>query len=254
MHSSPDRVTEPVRAADSGEATQLARARNAGPFVAWRDEQTGALRTRAITSHTPATFGRSTNETLQTDHPLVSREHAEVTVRVHGFRVATTVYLLDYSKHGTEHRRVSLTTHGVAQRTGQWRKAPEAPARAWQLDDGAHDVRLAGQLCVLIDGVPVDNGRTGDRDDNSEVPAPTVRQRLVLVELCRPFFKNPGTRMMPPSNAELALAVADMNEERVRNLIGEMYRRYGISGSGGPRLALVDIALKHDLVDATDFL
>ena len=247
-----DQAREPVRAADSDESNRMSNAGRSGPYVAWRDGA-GTLRIHALSPRTPATIGRSDGETVLADHRHVSREHAEVTVRVHGVPPATSVYLLDYSKHGTEHRRVRLSAHGTGLEAGPWRKAPHAPTRPHQLDDGAHDVRLAGERCVLIAGVPVDDGVTADPTDEP-VPAPTVRQRKVLVELCRPFFFKPPDKLIaPPSNAQIALAV-DMTEERVRNHLSDMYRRYNLTGSGAPRLALVELARTHDLVDATDFL
>jgi len=246
-----DEAGEPVRAADSNESNELSKAARGGPYIAWRDDA-GVLHVHALGPRTPATIGRSIGETVLTDHPHVSREHAEVTVRVHGVPPATSVYLLDYSKHGTEHRRVALSVHGTGQGASEWRKAPQAPGRPHQLDDGAHDVRLAGERCVLIAGVPVDDGMTADRDDDPVDP-PTIRQRKVLVELCRPFF-NSGERVIaPPTNAQIALAV-DMNEERVRNHLRDLYRRYEITGAAAPRVDLVEFARTHALVDATDFL
>lgn len=244
-----DAAREPVRATDSDESNRLSAAGRHGPYLAWR--QAGTLRIHALGPHTPATIGRSDGETVLIDHPQVSREHAEVTVRVHGVPPATSVYLLDYSKHGTEHRRVRLGAHGTGPDAGPWQSAPRAPGRPHQLEDGAHDVRLAGECCVLIAGVPVDDGMTTDRDDDPVAP-PTTRQRTVLVELCRPFFLAPDKLIAPPSNAQIALA-AGMSEERVRNHLRDLYRRYELTGSAAPRMALVELARRHALVDATDF-
>jgi hypothetical protein len=241
---------EPVRAADSDESIRLLNAAQAGPYIAWRAGR--RLEIHPLGPRTPATIGR-TDGSILLAHPQVSREHAEVTVRVHGAPAATSVYLLDYSKHGTEHRRVTRDTHGPGRPAGTWVKAPQSPARPCQLDEGFHDVRIAKELCLLIGGVPVDDGMTADRDET--VIAPTVRQRQVLVELCRPFFNQPGLIKAPPTNAEIAQRIdPPMTEEGVRNHLSDMYKRYKIVGSSGQnRLTLVSVALENDLVDASDY-
>jgi hypothetical protein len=242
---------EPVRPADSDESIRLTKAAQAGPYIAWRAGR--RLEIHPLGPRTPATIGR-TEGSILIGHPQVSREHAEVTVRVHGVPLATSVYLLDYSKHGTEHRRVTLDARGAGRPDGPWLKAPVSPARPCQLDAGFHDVRLAREMCVLIGGVPVDDGKTADRDD--EVPAPTVRQRQVLVELCRPFFETPKAANAPPSNKQIALDVdPPMTAERVRNHLSDLYERYDLHDTGSRvRVALVNFAIEHDLVDATDYL
>jgi hypothetical protein len=246
-----DGVRRAVRAADSDEANRLTNAARNGPYIAWRDGR--RLEIHALATRTPATIGR-TEGSILIGHPQVSREHAEVTVRVHGVPLATSVYLLDYSKHGTEHRRVTLDAHGVARADGPWLKAPVSPARPCQLDAGFHDVRLAGEMCVLIGGVPIDDGRTADRDD-SVIP-PTARQRAVLVELCRPFFEAPKAANAPPSNKQIALDVnPPMTAERVRNHLSDLYERYELHDTGQRvRVALVNFAIEHGLVDATDYV
>src|SRR5689334_13143626 len=174
-----DEGREPVRAANGDEANQLSRARQTGPFVAWRDPS-GALRVHGLGPLTPAKIGRAQDGTIRADYPQISRKHAEVTVRTHGLPITTSVYLLDHSKHGTQHRRVTLTRDWAGRDAGPWHEAPRAPARAYQLDEGAHDIRLARARYVLIAGVPVDGGRTADRDEDP-LPAPTAKQRPVLV-------------------------------------------------------------------------
>jgi hypothetical protein len=245
-------VREPVRPTGMGESHQLAEAGTAGPYVAWRGEH-GALRVHVLGPRAPATIGRSQDGTIWIQHPQVSREHAEVTVRVHDQPSATCVYLLDYSKHGTEHRTVTLGVHGAERLAGPWQRAPRSPARAWQLDAGAHDVRLAGECCLLIGSVPVDDGSTRDREDS--LPAPTVRQRDVLVELCRPFFEAPNDIVAPPTNAQIRARVKpQISEAWVSDLLGELYRLYNLHGTPAQnRVELVNLARRHDLVDASDY-
>jgi hypothetical protein len=242
---------EPVRPADSDESIRLTKAAQAGPYIAWRAGR--RLEIHPLGPRTPATIGR-TDGSIRVPHPQVSREHAEVTVRVHGAPPATSVYLLDHSRHGTEHRRVMQDARGPLRPAGAWMKAPQSPARPHQLGEGFHDLRIARELCLLIGGVPVDDGMTADRDET--VIAPTVRQRQVLVELCRPFFERPGLIKAPPTNAEIALRIdPPMTEEGVRNHLSDMYKRYKIVGSSGQnRLTLVSLALENDLVDASDYL
>jgi hypothetical protein len=161
------------------------------------------------------------------------------------------VYLLDVaSKHGTEHRPVRLRG-GVAQEIGSWQGAARVPARPTQLDAGEHDVRLARERYVLIGGVPLDEGSTSDRD---ALPEPTVRQRAVLVELCRPFFAAPGAVAATPSNAQIAARLKPpIGPERVSDLLSEMYRRYDLRGTKEQnRMQLVALAQRH-LLDAGDY-
>lgn len=248
-----DGVREPVRATGGGESARLTQAAQSGPYVAWRDAA-GELQIHALGPRTPATIGRSQDGTVQIDHPQVSREHAEVTARFHGEPLTTSVYLLDYSRHGTEHRRVMVGTRGAGTAGGAWQKAPRAPARACQLEDGAHDIRIAGERYLLVGGVPVDDGITADRED--PVTRPTVRQRQVLVELCRPFFAAPDEIVSPPTNAYIARQLDPViSEDQVSTHMTDMYKRYGIHGTSTQnRLQLVNLARKHDLVDASDYL
>jgi hypothetical protein len=243
---------EPVRTTGAAEQNRLTQAAAAGPYVAWRDAA-GALLVQALGPRSPATIGRSDEATVTLAYGLVSREHAEVTVRVHGEPYALCVYLLDSaSKHGTEHRTVKLE-HGVGRALGPWHPVPRMPARPAQLAEGAHDVRLAGEWCLLVGGVPFDNGITHEREDSQ--PAPTVRERDVLVELCRPSFEEPDTFAPPPSNAEIAAAVTPtIGAERVSDLLSQMYVKYGLRGTKHQnRLRLVDLARRNHLVEIDDY-
>ena len=151
-------------------AAELIRLQSAAPYVAWRDAD-GALQVHELSPRSPATIGRVSGVVTFPDERLVSRVHAEVTMRVYSDPDAVGVYLLDSgSRHGTEHRTATLR-HGRTVDTGRWRNAPHAPAPAAQLDAGDHDVRLAGELYVLIGGVPLDEGSTNDRAD---IPEPTA--------------------------------------------------------------------------------
>jgi hypothetical protein len=220
------------------------------PYVAWRDAA-GALQVHALSPRAPATIGRVDGTVTFPEHREVSREHAEVTMREHADPPAVCVYLLDVaSKHGTEHRTVRLRD-GVAQETGAWQAAPRVPGRPAQLDAGEHDVRLAREHYVLIGGVPLDEGSTSDRDT---LPEPTVRQRQVLVELCRPFFEAPGTLKATPSNAEIAARLKPpIGPDRVSDLLSELYRRYDLHGTKEQnRMQLVALAQQH-LLDAGDY-
>jgi hypothetical protein len=240
---------EPVRADGAAELIRLQTA--SPPYVAWRDAD-GALRVHELRPRPSATIGRVSGVVTFPDERLVSRAHAEVTMRVYSDPDAVGVYLLDSgSKHGTEHRTAVLR-HGRTVETGRWRDAPHAPARPVQLDAGEHDVRLAGELYVLIGGVPLDEGSTNDRVD---IPEPTQRQRDVLVELCRPLFASPDGPAAPASNAEIASRLTPpISQERVSDLLSEMYRRYELSGTKEQRRTLlVDFARRHRLVDASDY-
>jgi hypothetical protein len=240
---------EPVRAQGAAEVIRLQSA--AAPYVAWRDAG-GALHIHELSPQAPATIGRGSATVTFPDEGLVSRAHAEVTMRAYSDPHAVCVYLLDSgSRHGTEHR-TALLRHGRTRETGRWQEVPHAPARPVQLDAGEHDVRLAGELYVLIGGVPVDEGSTKDRAD---VPAPTRRQREVLVELCRPYFESPDGPAAPASNAEIASRLTPrIGEEYVSDLLSAMYRLYELSGtSARRRVLLVDLARRHRLVDGGDY-
>ncbi|WP_169542233.1 FHA domain-containing protein [Solirubrobacter soli] len=241
---------EPLRPAGAAEVARLAQAANRRPYVAWRDAD-GTLQVHELSQGAPATVGRVTGTVTFPAHREVSREHAEVTMREHTDPPAICVYLRDVdSRHGTEHRQVRLRG-GVALEVGEWRAAPRVPARPAQLDAGDHDVRLARERYILIGGVPLDEGRTSDRD---LLPEPTVRQREVLVELCRPFFDDPGGYPATPSNAEIAGRLKPpIGPERVSDLLSDMYRRYDLNGTKEQNRAnLVGLAKRY-LLDAGDY-
>jgi hypothetical protein len=241
---------EPVRPKGAAEVARIAKAANKEPYVAWRDAD-GTLHVHELSPRAPATIGRVDGTVTFPEHREVSREHAEVTMREHADPPAVCVYLLDVaSKHGTEHRPVRLRG-GVAQEMGPWQAAPRIPARPAQLDTGEHDVRLARERFILIGGVPLDEGSTSDRDT---LPEPTVRQRQVLRELCRPFFAAPGTIAATPSNAEIAARLKPaISPDRVSDLLSEMYRRYDLRGTKEQnRMQLVGLAKLH-LLDAGDY-
>ena len=232
-------------------AADLIRLQNAAPYVAWRDAD-GALQVHELSPRSPATIGRVSGVVTFPDERLVSRVHAEVTMRVYSDPDAIGVYLLDSgSRHGTEHRTATMR-HGRTVDTGRWRNAPHAPAPPAQLDAGDHDVRLAGELYMLIGGVPLDEGSTNDRAD---IPEPTPRQRDVLVELCRAYFESPDGPAAPASNAEIASRLTPpIRQERVSDLISEMYERYRLDGTKAQRrVLLADFARRYRLVDAGDY-
>jgi FHA domain-containing protein len=240
----------PVRPQGAAEVARVARAAIEHPYVAWRDAD-GALQVHELSPRAPVTIGRVDGTVTFPGQREISREHAEVTVREHADPPALCVYLLDLaSKHGTEHRTVRLRD-GVARETGPWQTAPRVPGRPAQLDEGEHDVRLAHERYVLIGGVPLDEGSTSDRDS---LPEPTVRQRDVLRELCRPFFAAPGTVAATPSNAEIAARLKPaISPDRVSDLLSEMYRRYELHGTKEQnRMQLVELAKRH-LLDAGDY-
>jgi hypothetical protein len=220
------------------------------PYVAWRDAD-GVLQVHELSPRAPATIGRVDGTVTFPQHREISREHAEVTLREYADPPAICVYLLDVaSKHGTEHRTVRLRD-GVAQETGSWQAGPRVPARPAQLDAGEHDVRLAREWYVLVGGVPLDEGSTSDRDT---VPEPTVRQRDVLRELCRPFFDAPDMVAATPSNAEIAARLQpSISPDRVSDLLSEMYRRYDLHGTKEQnRMQLVALAKRY-LLDAGEY-
>jgi len=245
------RVTgEPVRPDGAAEAARIAQTANKQPYVAWRGMD-GTLHVHGLSPQAPATIGRINGTVTFPEHRGVSREHAEVTLREYHDPPAVGVYLLDLgSKQGTQHRSVTLR-NGVARNPGEWVTAPRVPARPTQLDAGAHDVRLAGERYLLIGGVPLDDGRTSDRDD---LPQPTPRQREVLVELCRPLFESPGVLVPPATNAQIAVRLKPpIGADRVSDLMSEMYRRYDLRGTREQnRLQLAGLA-KQRLLDAGDY-
>lgn len=240
---------EPVRPDGAAEAARIAQTANKQPYVAWRGMD-GTLHVHGLSPQAPATIGRINGTVTFPEHRGVSREHAEVTLREYHDPAAIGVYLLDLgSKQGTQHRSVTLR-NGVAKNPGEWVTAPRVPARPIQLDAGAHDVRLAGERYLLIGGVPLDDGRTSDRDD---LPQPTPRQREVLVELCRPLFESAGA-FATPSNAEIAARLQPpITPDRVSDLLSELYRRYELSGTKEQnRMQLAGLA-KERLLDASDY-
>lgn len=239
---------EPVRTEAAAERICIQGA--SAPYVAWRDAS-GGLQVHELSRRAPATIGRVNGIVTFPGERLISRSHAEVTLRVYTDPDAVCVFLHDSgSKHGTEHR-TALLRHGRTVEVGPWHSAPHPPARPVRLDAGDHDVRLAGELYVLIGGVPLDEGSTSDRDT---VPEPTARQRDVLVELCRPFFAAPGTITATPSNAEIAARLTPpITPDRVSDLLSEMYRRYELHGTKEQnRVELVGLASRY-LIDAGDY-
>jgi hypothetical protein len=241
---------EPVRPAGAAEVARLAKAAMRRPYVAWR-EANGALQVHELSPRAPATIGRVDGTVTFPGQREISREHAEVTLREHVAPPAICVHLLDVaSKHGTEHRTVRLR-NGVAQDVGAWQPTPRVPARPAQLDAGEYDVRLARERYILIGGVPLDEGSTSDSDP---LPEPTVRQREVLVELCRPFFEAHGTYPAAPSNAEIATRLKPViGAERVSDLLSEMYRRYDLHGTPAQNRARLAALAQQHLLDAGDY-
>lgn len=243
----------PLRAVTAHESNRLAEARRAGPFVAWRD---GArmLKVRALLAGKPITVGRSVDSTITFDHVLISREHAEVLLRVLHQPTQTSVFLLDLcSKHGTAHRPLRIQ-HGVERPKKPLRPAPSQPARAVRLEPGEHDVKLAGEVWLRVGAVPIDRGATSDRD--LDLPKPTQREHDVLVELCRPHFDVASGSAVTPSNAEIGVRVhPPIGAERVSDLVSQMYAKYELVGTKEQnRVRLVDLALEHRLVRAEDYV
>ena len=243
----------PVRPATAQETNRLAEARRKGPFVAWRD---GArvLQVHALRPGKPLTVGRSTDSTIAIEHLLVSRDHAEVVLRVGSTPPDTSVFLLDLrSKHGTAHRPLKTAT-GADTPSGPLQAAPSQPAGPLRMASGDHDVKLAGEVWIRIGGVPVDRGATGDRD--YDLPDPTKREHDVLVELCRPQFGAAGSPVATPSNAQIGSRVKpSIGAERVSDLLSQMYKKYDLAGTKEQnRFRLVELALEHRLVRAEDYV
>jgi hypothetical protein len=235
------------------ESNQLAEARRAGPFVAWRDAAE-VLRIEPLQAGRPLTIGRSAENDIALAHPLVSRDHAEVLLRVRDRPMDASVFLLDLrSKHGTSHRPLKMS-RGADSFSGPLRPAPSKPAMPLRLGPGDHDVKLAGEVWIRIGGVPVDFSATGDRD--FDVPEPTKRERDVLVELCRPQFGAIGGPVATPSNAQIGARMKPrIGAERVSDLLSQMYVKYQLAGTKEQnRLELVELALEHRLVQAEDYV
>jgi hypothetical protein len=92
-----------------------------------------------------------------------------------------------------------------------------------------------------------------ERDDG--LPAPTKRQRDVLVELCRPQFER-GTAVATPSNAEIGARVQPpIRAARVSDLLSELYLKYDLRGTKEQnRISLADLALNHGFVRPEDYV
>ncbi len=243
----------PVRAATVEESNRLAEARRAGPFVAWRD---GArvLQVRALRPGKPVTIGRSVDNTIAMEHLLVSRDHAEVLLRVRSKPMDASVFLLDLrSKHGTSHRPLKLERGAESPARGL-QPVPSQPAGPLRLEPGDHDVHLAGEVWMRIGGIPVDRGATGDR--HYDLPVPTARERDVLVELCRPQFGGVGAPMATPSNSQIGSELKPpIGAERVSDLLSQLYVKYDLVGTKEQnRFRLVELALEHRLVRPEDFI
>jgi hypothetical protein len=184
----------------------------------------------------------------------VSRDHAEVLLRVRNTPPDTSVFLLDLrSKHGTAHRPLRLEKGGETP-FGPLQPAPSQPAGPLRMASGDHDVKLAGEVWMRIGGVPIDRGATGDRD--YDLPLPTKRERDVLVELCRPQFGASGSPVATPSNAQIGARVKPrIGAERVSDLLSQMYLKYSLAGTKEQnRFRLVELALEHRLVRPEDYV
>ncbi len=243
----------PVRPGTVQERTRLAEARRRGPFVAWRDGSR-VLHIHALVPGKPVTVGRSIESTISLGHLLVSREHAEVLLKVRSHPTDTSVFLLDLrSKHGTAHRPLEIA-RGTETPSGPLQPAPSEPAGPLRMQPGDHDVKFAGEVWIRIGGVPVDQGATGDRD--YDLPEPTKRERDVLVELCRPQFGAAGSPVATPSNAQIAGRLKPpIGAERVSDLLSQMYAKYDLAGTKEQnRFRLVELALQHRLVRSEDYV
>lgn len=241
----------PLRPVSAQESNRLADARRAGAFVAWRDGSR-ALRVHSLRPGKPLTVGRSIDNAVAFDHLLVSRDHAEVLLRVRSKPTDMSVFLLDLrSKHGTAVRPLQLNK-GAERPSGPLQPAPSQPAGPLRLKPGDHDVNLAGEVWLRIGGVPVDRGATQER--GVDLPGPTPRERDVLVELCRPQFAA-GRPVGTPSNAKIGLLVTPpIGAERVSDLLSQMYLKYDLTGTKEHnRLKLVEFALEHRLVGPDDY-
>src|SRR4051794_37028891 len=129
---------KPVRPMSVAEELQLGDAARKGPFVAWRDD-VGTLCIHLLRPYEPATVGRSLEKVVAIADPKISREHVEVTMRAHDDPDAVSVFVLDTdSKHGTEHRTVTLA-RGAERTTSAWQRVPHTPSRGVQLEAGLHD-------------------------------------------------------------------------------------------------------------------
>ena len=243
----------PLRAVTAHESNRLAEARRAGPFVAWRDGSR-MLKVRALLPGKPITVGRSSESTITFDHVLVSREHAEVLLRVRHQPAETSVFLLDLcSKHGTAHRPLRIE-NGVERPKQPLRPATSQPARPLRLEPGEHDVKLAGEVWMRVGAVPIDHGATCDRD--RDLAKPTKREHDVLVELCRTHFDLANGSAATPSNAEIgALVQPPIGAERVSDLVSQMYAKYELAGTKEQnRVKLVELALEYRLVRSEDYI
>ena len=107
----------------------------------------------------------------------------------------------------------------------------------------------------MIGGVPVDKGRTRDRKSDHARRTPTKREREILVEVCRPRAEAQGGAAAPASNAEVAIRVTPkITPERVSDIMSDLYRKYELMGTPAQnRVALVELALTHRLVEPGDF-
>ena len=189
----------PLRASSASESNRLATARRKGPFLAWRDIS-GDIRITPLRAGEPAGVGRSPQSTIVIDDRTVSREHAEILLRSSGAGDVSVLLVDNRSRNGTWHRRLAFDSGGERPE-GELLRVPPVPALPIELAAGDHDVVLAGQAWIRVGGVPVDTGNTDEIEQ--VLPAPTNRERDVLVELCRPRYIGQGATT--PSNAEIGV-------------------------------------------------
>ena len=199
----------------------------------------------------PLTIGRSADNALVLEHGRVSREHAEVVLRMHSQPADIAVLLVDLgSKHGTAHRRLKLE-HGAEVAVGHLNLVPRLPAGPVRLKPGDHDVLLAGEVWVRVGGVSIDHAATDDDDD--AIPRPTRREHDVLVELCRPQYE--GRDVAVPSNGTIgSRLVPPIGADRVSDLLSQLYAKYELHGTKEQnRIELIHLAINHRFVRPEDY-
>ena len=136
-----------------------------------------------------------------------------------------------------------------------------------RLHRGLSELRAVGLLDMKVTSRPApltDRGLTFERHytlralrtaDPGDLPPPTVSERKILIELCRAQFKSPGKPVAPPDNDEIAaLLDPPSGPGRVGDAIGHLYLKYGLDGPAEKRRSsLVELAMNHGLVSASDY-
>jgi pSer/pThr/pTyr-binding forkhead associated (FHA) protein len=150
--------------------------------------------------------------------------------------------------------------HVLLERAGQMWCARDLGSRNGTFVNGE---RLFGER-VLRDGDEIIVGRTrlvfraevsGDEPTTEGLGAPPVltpRERVVLVELCRPLWSG-NVFTQPASVREIAMSLV-VSEAAVKQHLGRLYEKFGVDddAAGPRRVQLANVALQRGAVSMSD--